>query len=161
MTSTSDSGRQLFRHALAALAYRGGKVLRDAPESFAGFAAGPDGRTASQIVAHLGDLMDWALSMAEGSQEWNDSKPLDWKMELERFFAALKAFDEYLASGKEVHAPLEKLLQGPVADALTHVGQLAMMRRIAGAAMRGENYYAAEIVVGRVGIEQVAPKRSF
>jgi hypothetical protein len=160
-TSTSDSGRELFRHALAALAYRAGKALRDAPDSFAGFAAGDGGRTASQILAHLGDLMEWALSMAEGSQKWNDSKPLDWKKEVERFFGSLKAFDDYVGSAKEIHAPLEKLLQGPVADALTHVGQLAMMRRMAGAAMRGENYFAAEMVVGRVGIEQAAPKRSF
>ena len=145
--ATSDSGRNFFRHTLAALAYRAGKVLRDAPDSFAGFAAGEDGRVASQIVAHLGDLMDWARSMAEGSQKWIDSKPLAWQKEVERFFAALKALDEYMASGKEVHAPLEKLFQGPVADALTHVGQLAMMRRMAGAAMRGENYYAAEMVV--------------
>ena len=159
--STSDSARELFRHALAALAYRAGKVLRDAPESFASFAAGDAGRTASQIVAHLGDLMEWARSMAEGSQKWNDSKPLEWKKEVERFFTALKAFDNYLASDKEIHAPLEKLLQGPVADALTHVGQLAMMRRMAGTAMRGENYYAAEMVVGRVGLDQAAPKRSF
>ncbi len=161
MTSTSDSGRELFRHALAALAYRAGKVLRDAPESFAGFAAGDGGRTASQILAHLGDLMEWALSMAEGSQKWKDSSPLDWKNEVNRFFSTLKALDDYMASDKEIHAPLEKLFQGPVADALTHVGQLAMMRRMAGTAMRGENYFAAEILVGRVGIEQAAPKRSF
>jgi hypothetical protein len=160
-TSTSDSGRELFRHALAALAYRAGKVLRDAPESFAGFAAGEGGRTAGQILAHLGDLMEWALSMADGSQKWNDSKPLDWKKEVERFFVALKTFDDYLASSKEIHAPLERLLQAPVADALTHVGQLAMMRRMAGTATRGENYYVAEMVVGRVGIEQAAPKQSF
>lgn len=159
--STSGSGRELFRHALAALAYRSGKVLRDAPESFAGFAAGEKGRTASQILAHLGDLMEWALSMAEGNQKWHDSKPLAWKQEMERFFGALKTFDDYLASGKEIHAPLEKLFQGPVADALTHVGQLAMMRRMAGSKMRGENYYVAEMVVGRVGIEQAAPKREF
>ena len=135
--------------------------MRDAPESFAGFAAGEGGRSASQIIAHLGDLMAWALSMAEGNQKWNDSKPLAWKQEVERFFGALKALDDYLASGKEIHAPLEKLFQGPVADALTHVGQLAMMRRMAGSKMRGENYYVAEMVAGRVGIEQAAPKREF
>lgn len=159
--SVSDSSHELFRHALAALAYRSGKVLRDAPESFAEFAAGEKGRTASQILAHLADLMEWALSMAEGNQKWHDSKPLDWKQEMDRFFGALKAFDDYLASGNEIHAPLEKLFQGPVADALTHVGQLAMMRRMAGSKMRGENYYVAEMVVGRVGIEQAAPKREF
>ncbi len=159
--SSPDSARELFRHALAALAYRSGKVLRDAPESFAVFAAGANGRTASQILAHLGDLMDWALSMAAGNQKWQDSKPLAWKQEMDRFFGSLKALDDYLASGKEIHAPLQKLFQGPVADALTHAGQLAMMRRMAGSPMRGENYYVAEMVVGRVGIEQAAPKREF
>ncbi len=99
--------------------------------------------------------------MAEGSQKWNDSKPLAWNQEVDRFFGALKAFDDYLASGKEIHAPLERLFQGPVADALTHVGQLAMMRRMAGNKMKGENYFVAEMVVGRVGLEQAAPKREF
>jgi hypothetical protein len=159
--TASDPGRELLRHTLATLAYRGGKVLRGAPESFAGFTAGDSGRTAGQILAHMGDLMDWGLSMADGSRKWHDSTPLAWKQEVDRFFAALKAFDDYLASGKAVAAPLEKLFQGPVADALTHVGQLAMMRRMAGCAMRGENYFAAEMVVGRVGIEQAAPKREF
>ncbi len=161
MTSTSDPSRELFRHTLAALAYRGGKVLRDAPESFAGYAAGENGRTAAQILAHMGDLMDWALSMADGSKQWRDSAALAWNHELDRFFAALKAFDDYLASGQAVQARLEKLFQGPVADALTHVGQLAMMRRMAACPMRGENYYAAEMVAGRVGREQAAPKREF
>src|ERR1700742_4653753 len=106
--TTSDSSRELFRHALATLAYRAGKVLRDAPDSFASFAAGDDGRTAGQILAHLGDLMDWALSMAEGSKRWNDSTPLAWGKEVERFFATLRAFDDYLASEQAVQAPLEK-----------------------------------------------------
>jgi hypothetical protein len=161
MNTSNDPTRELFRHALATLAYRAGKVLRDAPESFAAFAAGDGGRTAGQILAHMGDLMDWALSMADGSKKWHDSPPLAWKEEVDRFFAALKAFDDYLASDSPVQARLEKLLQGPVADALTHVGQLAMMRRMAGCAFRGENYYAAEIVVARVGMEQAAPKREF
>jgi len=159
--SEAASNRVFLRHALATVAYRAGKVLRDAPESFSGFAAGEKGRTAGQILAHLGDLMEWALSMAEGNMKWHDSKPLAWREEVDRFYAALKAFDDYLASDKPVEAPLEKLFQGPVADALTHVGQLAMMRRMAGCAMRGESYYAAEMAVGRVGREQAAPKREF
>ena len=89
-------------------------------------------RTPGQILAHIGDLMDWALSMAIGKQEWNNSQPLPWEKEVERFFAALKKFDDYLASNEPMHAPLEKLFQGPVADALTHVGQIAILRRMAG-----------------------------
>jgi len=69
--------------------------------------------------------------------------------------------DDYLAAPEVVHVPLEKLLQGPVADSLTHVGQIAMLRRLAGCAMKGENYYVAEITAGRVGLEQSAPRREF
>jgi len=99
--------------------------------------------------------------MADGSRQWHDSTPLPWPNEGGRFFAALKKFDDYLASGNELKAPIEKLLQGPVADALTHVGQLAMLRRMAGYPIRGENYYAAEITVGRVGADQAAPRKPF
>lgn len=161
MGDASRSDLDFLRHTLATLAYRGGKVLRDSPESFGAFVAGEGGRTAGQILAHVGDLMDWGLSMAEGRQRWHDSKPLAWKDEIGRFYFSLAAFDDYLASGKPVMAPLEKLFQGPVADALTHIGQLAMLRRMAGHKMSGENYYVAEMVVGRVGREQAAPKREF
>jgi hypothetical protein len=153
--------RALLRHALATLAYRGGKTLRDAPPSFAGYGAPESSRTPAKILAHMGDLMDWALSMADGSRQWHDSPPLAWEGECNRFFAALKKFDDYLASAQPLQAPIEKLFQGPVADALTHVGQLAMLRRLAGCPMRGENYFVAEIVVGRVGAEQAKPRKEF
>jgi hypothetical protein len=80
---------------------------------------------------------------------------------VERFFAALKKFDDYLASNEPVHATPEKLLQGPIADALTHVGQIAMLRRMGGGPIKGESYYAADIAMGRVGAEQAKPKREF
>ena len=153
------SDRELLRHTLATLAYRGGKAIRGAPESFSDFAGA--GKTPGQILAHIGDLMDWGLSMAKGQQKWQDSKPQSWAEDSERFFAALKRFDDFLASPETVHAPLEKLFQGPIADALTHVGQIAMMRRLAGVPIKGENFFAAEIVTGRVGAEQTAPKREF
>jgi hypothetical protein len=157
--STSDPKRELLRHTLATLAYRGVKPLRDAPAAFADF--GGAGRTPAQILAHLGDLLDWALSMADGSRQWHESKPLSWNQESERFFAALKKFDDYLASAEALQAPVEKLFQGPVADALTHVGQLAMLRRLAGAPTGGENFFVADIEVGRVGADQAPPKRAF
>jgi hypothetical protein len=158
---TTDPTRELLRHGLATLAYRAGKVLRDAPAGFADFHAGEGVRTPGQILAHMGDLFDWALSIAKGKQAWRDSKPMPWEKEVERFFAALKSFDEFLASSATVEAPLEKLLQGPIADALTHVGQLTILRRLARAPMKSENYYVAEIVPGRVGTEQASPKREF
>ncbi len=109
----------------------------------------------------MGDLMDWALSMADGSRKWHDSAPLPWDQECERFFAALRKFDDYLASDQPLQAPMEKLFQGPIADALTHVGQLAMLRRMASCSIKGENYFGAEITVGRVGSDQAAPRKVF
>jgi hypothetical protein len=151
----------LLRHTLATLAYRGGKAVRNAPEGFAEFQAGEGVRPPGQILAHIGDLLDWALSIAKGQQKWQDSKPLPWEQEVERFFAALKTFDDFLASSEPVHASFEKLFQGPVADALTHVGQINILRRLARAPVKGENYYAAAIEIGRVSADQAAPKREF
>jgi hypothetical protein len=160
-SSTSDTKRELLRHALATLAYRGGKAVRGAPEGFAVFHVDEGVRAPGQILAHIGDLMDWALSIAMGKREWHDSKPLAWEKEVDRFFAALKKFDDYLASSETVHTTPEKLLQGPIADALTHVGQIAILRRIGGEPLKGESYYEAEIIVGRVGADQAKPKREF
>jgi hypothetical protein len=161
MTSNSDPKRDFLRHALATLAYRAGNAVRNAPAGFAETRSCESGRTAAQILAHIGDLLDWGLSIAQGKQSWNNSKPLAWDKEIDRFFAALKKFDDCLASTEPLHAPAEKLLQGPLADALTHVGQIAMLRRMAGGPVKGENYFAADIVTGRVSPEQAPPKRQF
>jgi len=158
---SGDPKREMLRHTLATVAYRGGKAVRNAPAGFAEF-RGCDGmRTPGQILAHVGDLFDWGLSIAQGQQAWNDSKPLAWDGEVARFFASLKAFDDFLASGEPLQVPAEKLFQGPIADALTHVGQISILRRMAEAPVKAENYYRADIVVGRVGAEQTAPKREF
>jgi hypothetical protein len=154
-------GRKLLRHAVATAAYRGGKAMRGAPESFATFRIGDATRAPVKLVAHMGDLFDWALLMAQGKTVWKDSEPLAWDREVERFFAILKAFDDYLASDAVLNVSVEKLFQGPIADALTHIGQLAMLRRVAGAAIRSENYSVAEIVVGRTGADQATARREF
>ena len=160
-TPITDPQRQLLRHTVATLAYRGGKALRGAPAHFAAFRAAEKTRTPSELVAHLADLFDWALAMAEGKEAWRDSKPLPWDAAVERFFSSLQAFDRYLGSGAPLHLAAEKLFQGPIADALTHVGQIAMLRRMAGAPIRGENYARAEIAAGRVGLEQKPPVKEF
>jgi hypothetical protein len=160
-SSNADPNRELLRHSLATLAYRGGKAVRNAPEGFAVFRVNEGVRPPGQILAHIGDLMDWALSMANGKHEWHNSNPLPWDKEVERFFAALKKFDDFLASSEPVQAPLEKLFQGPIADALTHVGQIAMLRRLAGDPVKAENFYKAEITTGRVGADQAKPKFEF
>jgi hypothetical protein len=161
MTPSSNPARQLLRHSIATVAYRGGKALRGAPDHFASFHIGDKTRTPAQILAHLGDLFDWALSIAQGQQTWHDSTPLPWNAEIERFFATVKKFDDYLASDEPLHGPAEGLLQAPVADALTHIGQIAMLRRLAGSPVKGENYFKADIAPGRVGLEQSAPRREF
>ena len=159
--NNSDSKRELLRHTIATLAYRGGKAVRGTNDSFALFKASETTRTPAQILAHVGDLFDWALSIAKGNEAWQNSEPLEWNKEIERFHAALKSFDDYLASDADLSASCERLFQGPVADALTHVGQLTMLRRLAGDPMRGENYSRAKIESGRVGADQEKPKREF
>ena len=156
-----DEKRALLRHTLATVAYRGGKAIRDAPPSFAAYS--PDGspRTAAKILAHIGDLYDWALSQATGVEQWNESTPLPWDQEVARFHATLARLDAHLASDAPLAAKPEKIFQGAIADSLTHIGQLAMLRRLAGAKMKSENYSRADIVAGRVGAEQAAAKREF
>jgi hypothetical protein len=156
-----DDKRALLRHTVATVAYRGGKAVRGAPASFASYSADGSPRTPAVILAHIGDLFNWALSQAKGAEAWADSTPLEWDREVARCFQALQRFDDFLASDAPLAVPPEKLFQGAIADALTHVGQLAMLRRLAGAKIKGENYSRADIVAGRVGAEQTAPKREF
>jgi hypothetical protein len=152
---------EMLRHTVATLAYRAAKAVRGAPAEFAGFRAAPDARTPAEILAHLGDLFDWALIMCDGRQEWHNSPALPWNEGVARFFTALEAFDRRLASGAPLGYAAEKLFQGPIADALTHVGQVAMLRRMAGCPIRGENYFAARIEAGRVGVAQAAATIEF
>jgi hypothetical protein len=161
-TTTTDSGaRILLRHTVATLAYRGGKALRGAPSDFSTFRIADGTRTPGEILAHIGDLLDWALWLAKGEHRWNNTPPASWDADVKRFYAGLGKFDSYLASGAPLVKPAEELFQGPVADSLTHVGQIAMLRRLAGGPVRGENYARAEIVTGRVGAEQAAPRAEF
>ena len=154
-----DEKRSLLRHTLATLAYRATRALEDTPQAFANFDGA--GRQPIQILAHMGDLLDWALSIAQGKPAWRNSQPLAWPQEQQRFFAALAAFDAFLASSTPLQAPIERLMQGPVADALTHAGQLAMLRRLAGSPIRGENFYVAAIAAGQVGPVQPEPVKTF
>ena len=154
--------REFLRHTVATLAYRGGKAIREAPAGFGGFVIG-DGksRTPSEILAHIGDLLDWVLSQAKGAEKWKPKPPGNWDADVERFFSGLAALDAYLASDQPLGVPAQQTFQGGIADALTHVGQIAFLRRLAGAPVRGENYFRAEISVGRVGTDQSARRREF
>jgi hypothetical protein len=156
-----DEKRQFLRHTVATLAYRGGKTIANAPEAFATFKVNETTRTPGKILSHIGDLLDWALGMARGDFTWKEAPERSWADECQHFFDKLAAFDSYLASDSELKVPVEKLFQGPVADALTHVGQIALLRRMADAPIRGENYFKAEISIGRVGSEQSAKRLEF
>ncbi|HEX9564312.1 MAG TPA: hypothetical protein VF981_10095 [Gemmatimonadaceae bacterium] len=158
---TDGTGRDMLRHTVATLAYRGAKALRGAPDGFGDFLASGTSRTPSQILAHVCDLLDWALSQAVGKQTWNDSTPATWQADSTRFFRALRALDDYLASSHPLGYPPQKIFQGAIADALTHVGQINFLRRMHGAPVRGENYQRADIAVGQVGSDQPPPRREF
>lgn len=161
MNTASDLKRDLLRHTVATLAYRGGKAVLNAPDGFATSRVNDTTRTPGEILAHIGDLLDWTLCVAQGEYVYKESSPLPWEEGVTRFFAALKTFDSYLASEAPLGSSTEKILQGPIADVLTHVGQIAMLRRMAGAPVRGENYFRAEIAIGRVGPEQAPPRFEF
>lgn len=160
-TGRDGTDREMLRHTVATLAYRGAKAIRGAPEGFGDYRASPTSRTPSQILAHICDLLDWALSQVQGKQAWTDSTPRAWSDDSRRFFDGLKALDDYLASGAPLAYPPQQVFQGAIADALTHVGQVNFLRRMFGHPVRGENYFRADITAGRVDDDQPAPRREF
>ncbi len=160
-SKNADLKREFLRHTVATLAYRGGKTVRDAPEGFATFKIGEKTRTPIEILKHIGDLLKWALHLAQGPYKWEEVPPRPWDGEVERFFKELKQLDDYLATEAPLGNPAEKIFQGPIADALNHVGQIAMLRRLAGSPVRGENYFKAEIIAGRVGLQQSSERVEF
>jgi hypothetical protein len=159
--SADVTTRALLRHLAATLAYRAAKVLRDAPAGFGTTSFGPTTRRPVQIVAHMADLMTWAAGLAQGEYVWKAEGSDDWNVEVRRFFDELAVLDRELAAEGCFAGSVEKLVQGPLADALTHVGQLAMLRGMLGAPVRPESYARAEIVAGRIALEQAPPGREF
>jgi hypothetical protein len=159
--SSLDTARDVLRHLAATLAYRAAKVLRDAPVGFVTMTVAASARRPVQIVAHMADLMAWGESLARGEYVWKAGGGEDWATEVQRFFDGLAALDRQLAAAPPSAESVAQLIQGPLADALTHVGQLAMLRGLHGAPVRPESYARAEIVSGRVGVEQAAPVREF
>jgi hypothetical protein len=163
-TSSNQSGdreRTLLRHTVATLAYRAEKVLRDVPSGFVHHRLAPESRTPLEIVGHLGDLIEWAVRTAQGQMIWKPESAGDWNADVARFYDALEALDRYLDSDAPLGHSAGVIFQGPIADALTHVGQLAMMRGIAGLPVRPESYARAKIQTGRVGREQSCERREF
>lgn len=156
-----DPARTALRQMAATLAYRAAKVLRDAPADFGTKSFGDSTRQPVKILAHMGDLMTWGVSIANGGYTWQPAGSDDWQTEVDRFFAGLAALDEAIAADGDFTGDINKLIQGPLADALTHVGQLAMLRGMMHAPVKPESYARAIITVGRVGLDQEAPKAEF
>jgi len=161
MDQPTHTDRDMLRHMLATLAYRGGKAIRNAPLEFGTFRAQGAFNTPVAVLTHINDLIDWADHWCRGEQKYSVSKPQTWDEEVKRFHRVLEEFDRYLGSGQPLHAELEALFQAPIADALTHVGQIALLRRLAGDPVAGEAYRQAEIVAGRLGPDQAKPGREF
>lgn len=156
MTASTLDGRALLRHFLATLAYRAGKTLQGAPASYADHDTG-GGWTPLKILTHMGTLIEWTLAKASADPAWKAGAPGTWDEEVVRFHGALAKLDAFLVSDADFQIEVNRLLQGPLADAMTHVGQLAMLRRMVGAPIAGENYLKADIAAGRVGPEQHYP----
>ncbi|MDM7916901.1 MAG: hypothetical protein QUU85_16800 [Candidatus Eisenbacteria bacterium] len=161
---SADATRAFARHAVATLAYRGTRSLRDCPEDFAAFRAGDPAarsRSAIEILAHVGDLLEWAARLARGEQGWRPQPPVSWEHDVDRFYEGLRALDEALAADAIPTYPIETIFQGPISDALTHIGQIGLLRRLAGSAVRGEVMVLAKVEIGRVGRNQAPPVREF
>jgi hypothetical protein len=149
-TMTLDLKRELLRHLLATLVFRAKVAILDAPDNFAAFRIDETVRTPAEILAHIGDLLEGSLNLMKGDLVYLNSAPLEWEQEIKRFIAAAKEFDAYLASDAPLGQPIEKIMQGPVADALTHIGQIVMLRRAAHSPVRAEAYFTAEIAAGDI-----------
>lgn len=149
-TKMIDLKRELFRHLVATLAFRARVAILDAKPDFARFRINETVRTPDEILAHLGDLLEGSLVLMKGEFVVLNSAPLDWEDETKRFFSAVELFDSYLASDEPLAHPIEKITQGPIADALTHVGQIIMLRRAAGDPVKAESYFTAEIIPGKM-----------
>ena len=158
---TPADERLFLRHLLATIAYRGAKAVRGAPASFAAFKASPKSRTPHEILAHIGDLMAWGRGMVSGEPKWSDGALGTWDEQCARFHRELAAFDAALQGEAPLAKEWKRIAQGPLADALQHVGQITMLRRVAGAPILGENYFLANIETGRVGEDQPPGVKEF
>jgi hypothetical protein len=157
-----DPARAILRHTLATLAYRAAKTIRGAPDDFSTFRIAIGTRTPGEIVAHMADLMEWATTMTQGRPRWRTAAAADWRHDVDRLFAAITSLDAAIAGDAPIEtALLYQLLQGPIADALTHTGQLALLRRLAGAPIKGENFPDARIAAGQTGFDQPPPGQEF
>jgi hypothetical protein len=151
--------KELLRHFLGALAYRTQKALREAPTGFGDFRAAPGVRTPRELLRHMTGVLGYARTFLVGGSY--EAEPLpDLAGEVLRFHEMLESLGELLATADAAAATSEQLLQGPLADAMTHAGQLAMLRRLAGSPVAAENFLKAEISAKHLGPDQASPRAS-
>src|ERR1700752_3165202 len=153
-----ETKRKLLNHFLAALAYRTQKALREAPEDFGSFRISEGVRTPAELVRHMTSVLGYARTFFVGGSYWPDPLP-SLPEEVVRFHQMLGNISTHLRDGDPLREGLteERLLQGPFSDAMTHAGQLAMLRRLAGSPVAPENFIVADIDSARLGIDQPAP----
>jgi hypothetical protein len=152
-----DDQRRLLRHFLAALAYRTQKAVREAPDQFAFFRAGQDVRTPAELVRHMTSVLGYSRTFFIGGKYSANQLP-SLQDELDRFHRMIEDLASHLEEGTPLRGiTAEQLLQGPFSDAMTHAGQLAMLRRLAGTPVPPENFVMAEIDPKRLGQDQAMP----
>lgn len=153
-----DDKRAMLRHFLAALAYRTQKALRDTPSEFADFQAGAQVRTPRELVRHMTSVLGYARTHFIGGRYWPEPL-LDLSAEVARFHEMLEDLAHHLDAGTPLRGEItpERLLQGPFSDAMTHVGQIAMLRRLFGAPVAPENFIVADVSGERLGPDQPMP----
>ena len=152
--SGMDAQGALLKHFLAAVAYRTQKALRGAPDSFAGFRAGNNIRTPHELVWHMTGVLGYARTFFQGGT-CRPEKLATFPEEIQRFHAVLEDLARLLEEpGKAVNISAQQLLQGPLADVMTHAGQLALLRRLAGSPVPPENFIRATIRAENLGPNQ-------
>jgi hypothetical protein len=152
-----DDQRKLLRHFLAALAYRTQKALRGAPPGFSKFRAAPQVRTPHELIHHMDSVLGYARTFFIGGSYRPPVFP-DFDSTVAHFHETLTDLARHLEVGTEMHGITpEILLQGPFADAMTHAGQLAMLRRMAGSPVPPENFIFATISPANLGPDQPSP----
>lgn len=158
--SPTPDTTQLLRHTLATLAYRANRVLADAPEGFGDFDAGQGVMTPRKMVNHMSMILAYAKSRLTGEEFQRPTEVDDWSMEVDRFYETVSALDKAAEAGFRADGEMVlRMLQGPILDALTHVGQLSLLRRLAGSPTPKDNYIKAQIELGKTGKDQ-APAAS-
>jgi len=153
--------RQLITHFLAAIAYRTQKSIRDAPETYWTFAAGKQVRTPIEILRHMTSVLGYARTLFIGGDYPVQPKVLPGvDAEIGRLHEIIEDLGQLLEGEASLHEITEEqLLQGPLSDAMTHVGQLALLRRLHGSPVPPENFVYADISATRLGKDQPGPRR--